>query len=344
MPHYASILILGFLLGMFGCASAPAPEVRPERPGVQELLETSWLYHDYIAEQLIAGEEYEQAQFEKASEWLMNADSYFVKNELTKAQTLAAKSLKVFQQILGNFEKTTYAPGLETTLKELEQLIAYDPDTPLIEFLPELRHMLNNADEQQEKITRGEERNLDQMRDDIEQFRQLQQIISEGERVEQEIGDVSFETGAYALSGDGKLLLEHFADEIIEMIAARRETFPDKVIRVKVKVVGYTDDQGFLQNSPLARRLLDEAGREKPADRKERDTLLNVLLSEKRAKIISAYLTERIEKGLQETAQISIEQDSQGKGNSIPPAIEAPYPKKDARRRISRIYSYVIAN
>ncbi|MCP4396411.1 MAG: hypothetical protein GY801_03735 [bacterium] len=343
MRQHAIILILGLILGMFGCASAP-PMEGPTVQEVQQMLETSWLYYDYIAEQLIAGEEYEQTVFDEAYEWLINADTYFVEGKLAEAQTLVSKSLETFQQILNNFETAQYVPELENTLKELEQIVAGDPDNPLVEFLPNLQQMLDNAGEQQEKFARGEGRDLEQMRDDINQFRQLQKIISEGDRVEQEIGDVSFETGEYNLTEEGKVLLGHFADEIVEMIAARREAFPAKDVSVKLKVIGYTDDQGFRHDSKLAHKLLTEAGQEKPGKREERDTLLNLLLSEKRANIISTHLAERIGDSFQERDRVFVKEEGLGKGNAIPPSVDAPYPKEDARRRISRIYSYVIAN
>lgn len=343
MRQHIIVLIVGLTLGMFGCASVP-PTEGPTAQEVQQILETSWLYHDYIAEQLIANEEYEQAVFDEAHERLINADNFFVEGALTKAQILASKSLDTFQQIIGNFETAQYVPELENTLKELEQIVANDPDNPLVEFLPDLEQMLDNAGKQREKLVQGEGRDLEQMRDDIEQFRQLQKIISEGERVEQEIGDVSFETGEYNLSDEGKTLLGHFADEIVEMITARRKALPDKDVSVKLKVVGYTDDQGFRRNSKLADRLLAEAGREEPANRKERDTLLNALLSEKRAITISEHLAKGVGNSFQESDQVFVEQESIGKGNAIPPSVEAPHPKEDARRRISRIYSYVIAH
>ena len=342
MRRQILLLILGLTFGMFGCAAPPPGG--PTAQEVQQTLETAWLYHDYIEEQLIAGEEYEQLVFDDAHERLVHADNAFVEGQLTEAHMFASKSLGTFQHILGNFETAQYIPELENTLKELEQIVANDPDNPLVEFLPDLRQMLNNAGKQREKLAQGKARDLEQMQDDIEQFRQLQKIISEGERVEQEIGDVSFETGEYNLSDEGKELLGHFADQIVAMIVARRKALPDKDVSVKLKVVGYTDDQGFRRNSKIARKLLEETGQKEPADRKERDALLNILLSEKRAKTISEHLVAGISGSFQKGERVFIEPESRGKGNAIPPSVEAPYPEEDERRRISRIYSYVIAH
>ncbi len=119
--------------------------------------------------------------------------------------------------------------------------------------------------------------------------------------------------------------------------------YPDKNVTIRIKAVGYTDEVSFREGTNLVKTLIAGFENIVPISGIERRKFLNQRLSSLRAQTIGDYFRNLIVQSEQQFQKVFVEQDIQGKGEELPPDVNAPYPISDPRRRICKIYSYVIA-
>jgi hypothetical protein len=88
------------------------------------------------------------------------------------------------------------------------------------------------------------------------------------------------------------------------------------------------------------KKLIEGVERENiPRGYPEKRKFLNQRLSAFRARTVSEYLVQLL---VQQNRQGQVEQEISRLGEELPPSITAPYPIEDARRRICKIYEYVV--
>ncbi len=152
---------------------------------------------------------------------------------------------------------------------------------------------------------------------------------------------VSFELGDYTLSEKGGQILKEIAEK---MDSLREEYFVHNAhtVVISIKVIGYTDPTDFKENSPLFLELIDLCQEQSLESREQRRKCLNRVLSEKRAQTIGMFFQDYFEPLLQTHGNISLDINMLGYGEDhIPDGVTDPYPTKDERRRICKIYAYV---
>lgn len=231
--------------------------------------------------------------------------------------------------------------AVEKLKAEIEVTVEKDPDNPVKDFLPQLDDMLDYAVQLQ---SGQQEVSLDKV---IMNTTNLVAIEDSAQRlIEEKLeSDISFALGQYDLADQGKLVLAEIVRKIIMRKDENLSLYPDKSVTIKVKVLGYTDETGFRDGSPLIETLMAHCSNIRTQTGVQQRQALNSCLSELRAKTISEYLFGLLASQIPElNTDVFIEQEIEGKGEEIPPGVPAPYPStKDDRRRICKVYSYVIA-
>ncbi|PID57148.1 hypothetical protein CSB45_07920 [candidate division KSB3 bacterium] len=273
---------------------------------------------------------------QKARQELVNSEKFLIQNLLDEAYVSAENSRNISQRIVQNFYQHVLAQTAQQTKADIQRISDADPDNPLQDFLPRLDEILDYSD----SISQGEELlKFDKMLDDLDRLTQIEHNTREN--VARTIGiDVSFKSGSYELTEEGKQLLD---DYVVEIMASRdrfKRLYPEFPVTITIKVVGYADQAGFIPGTKLVDQLLEQS-EDVPDAEPDRRKFLNQELSELRAKMISEYAVQIIEQYASEQSIVSITQDIKGFGESIPPAVPEPYPIDDARRRICKIYSYI---
>ena len=343
------LISLAFFLLISGCSTPPPPEEprepawQPSEQDTRGIVEEAWRHDLYVFEKLEGEEGFEADGFEEAHEWLVEADDHLSEGSYSQAFILGTKSLSAFRTIVQRFTTTQLIPEMEGALVSIEKIVEEDADNPLKEFMPTLSSMLDNArqfdNEEQIDI-------LDKIQQDLQEFRQLQVIIHDQD-ILKILGAVSFSAGKFELSEKGKDELEELAEEIVASINEKSQQFSDYTLFVTFKVVGYTDQQSFLPGTRLVKTLIKGFEEQFPDDRLEHRRFLNQRLSELRAAAASQYLQELIEANTQQVSNIEIRSEVIGFGEEIPPGFSLNYSAEhsidDPRRRICKIYSYVIA-
>lgn len=206
-------------------------------------------------------------------------------------------------------------------------------------FLPELDATLDYAEQiQHDSKTIEDVRAIDHLSEATEMTEDIK-----GNILLTLNSDFSFSLGKYELSGEGKAELDRLIEKIIQTKEEYLLQYPDKNVTIKIKVISYTDEASFRKGTALVEELIEGFEQNAPQDGIERRKFLNQHLSILRAKTIGEYVQQRILEAEERDSDVSIEQEIIGKGEEIPPGINPPYPARDPRRRICKIYSYVIA-
>ncbi|MEE4358269.1 MAG: hypothetical protein V2I97_17500 [Desulfococcaceae bacterium] len=158
--------------------------------------------------------------------------------------------------------------------------------------------------------------------------------------------DVFFALGRYRisdLSEEGKGILKDFTDTIMNVqVQNFRKLFPDRLLTVSVKVVGYADETP--PAGALAAVLSQEFPGSLPADPVERKKHFNEKLSFLRAQTISDYVQQELA-AFSEMKNLRIAPTriiGLGEEYPYPPDYaRPPYQPEDKRRRICKIYSKI---
>lgn len=166
-----------------------------------------------------------------------------------KALPAAENSLSASKIIL----KRYYLDGIANKAAKLKQTIIEkvgdDYDSPLKDYLPELDEVLNYAEE----LETGQQiASLDKVLASLDVCIKVQDVSISytSDRLE---SDVSFDIGSYDLSAKGiRTLEQNFLSKIIADKEKYKGQYPDSIITLKIKVVGYTDQVGFDEKNPYS--------------------------------------------------------------------------------------------
>jgi len=276
--------------------------------------------------------------FGTARNQLSEAKEYLAKKWLTKKAIPAAESsLMASKSILKQYYLDGIAVKATTLRNSIMDEVNKDADTPLKDYLPEIDSVLDRA----EKLAAGHEIvSLDMVLASLDACIKIQDatLSYTSDKLE---SDVSFDIGSYELSERGISAIEdNFLRKIISDKEGYKDQYPDSVITVRIKVVGYTDQVGF-KNRKLIAELTRGAEDEVPGDKLGRRQFLNQRLSELRAKAISQYLRQRILSSERGGSQVNVEEDVVGKGETMPPGIIPSNYTNDPQRRVCKIYSTI---
>jgi outer membrane protein OmpA-like peptidoglycan-associated protein len=307
-------------------------------PGLVETEEKVEEARDHVETVERMKEDY-YSDFMEAQSELENAEDKLEKRKIPDAYMSATKSLEASKRILKKFYLDTVTKAVETVKAEIKETTENDPDNPLKDFLPQLDEMLEYA----ERIQSGQEEvSLVKIRDYTEQTAHI--VDSKQKFVEEKIeSDISFDLGKYDLSETGKAALQRIVNKIIASKEENLSQYSDKTVNIKITVIGHTDEVGFREGTKLVKALINGFEDLVPQSGVDRRRFLNQRLSALRAKTIGDYFKEHILQTGEDNPRILIELDIVGKGEDLPPDVLPPHPTSDPRRRICKIYSYVIA-
>jgi|TARA_B100000767_G_C19777255_1_gene543387 outer membrane protein OmpA-like peptidoglycan-associated protein len=153
----------------------------------------------------------------------------------------------------------------------------------------------------------------------------LKKMIESNKEVRKIGGDISFEPGSADLSKSGRKEISKLVNSMEDDKAMWEDyltdhnanIFNDSVFKLMIVINGYADEQGSSNEN----------------DRKQK----NKLLSEKRAQAVSDELMKQF-KAQKSSADLIIDVEINGRGEMLPPEINAAQAKKNsAERRISRV-------
>jgi len=280
--------------------------------------------------------------FVTAKKELDLAKKYFAKKwETKKAIPSAEKSLSASKIILKQYYLDGIAEMAKKLKKNINEKVGKDKDSPLNDYLSELDDILDYAEE----LEKGKQiASLDKVLTSLDKCLKIQDITISFTSADLE-SDVSFDIGTYELSDRGMLALEeNFLKKIVADKNDYKKRYPDSVITIKIKVVGYTDMVGFNEKKPLFKEITQnlEDSELPPKDApEERRGFLNQRLSELRARAISQYIEERILATENETSQVKVEREAIGRGEEIAPGVTPSGQIADPNRRICKIYSTI---
>ncbi len=278
--------------------------------------------------------------FVTARDELFEAKKYLEKKWMAKKALPAAEnSLSASKIILKRYYLDGIAKKADKLRQTIIEKIGDDYDSPLKDYLPELDDVLNYAEE----LETGQQiASLDKVLASLDVCIKIQDVSISytSDKLE---SDVSFDIGSYDLSGKGiRSLEENFLRKIIADKENYKGRYPDSIITLKIKVVGYTDEVGFDEKKPLFKEISAGVENELPPkyESEERRKFLNRRLSKFRARAISSYIKQRIlrtERG----SKVKVEPESVGNGENIPPGISPSGSANDPQRRICKIYSTI---
>ncbi len=281
-----------------------------------------------------------QYEFEvrQAQTKAIDAETELNLRRLSDAYTSAMSSLQASKRVFKHVYLDRIARLAQQSKQAIEIEIQKDADTPLKNLLPELDRILDVAAE----LHAGRvEISLDMLQDDLTTTVQAEKIV-EGITKGKMESDFSFEPGKYTLSPQGTAYLRQIVEQIAGQIETLLRDFPDKTILVELKVVGYTDEQSFREGTTLIKDLTEGVEHLTPDRGIPRRQFLNQRLSQFRAQRISDDFKQLLAEIRRLSAQMELREEVIGQGELIPQGVSAPYPTDDPRRRICKIYSYVI--
>jgi len=279
------------------------------------------------------------SDFTLAQKELSTAEKYLQDNDIQDAYSAAVRSIEVSKQILKQFYLDTVTKAVAKLKTEIETTTQTDPDNPIKDFLPKLDEMLAYAEQIQAEQA---DVSLVIIRDYIAEAARMSES-KDALIAEQLESDVSFDLGRYDLSLEGKIALDKIVGRIIVSIENNLKSYPDKTVTIKLTVSGYTDEAPFREGTNLVKQLTAGFETVVPTSGIERRRFLNQRLSELRTNTISVYLQHVIEQIEQTHGRVELEQQVIGRGEQLPPDIPPPHPMSDPRRRVCKIYSYVLA-
>ncbi|MBD3308565.1 hypothetical protein GF339_19255 [candidate division KSB3 bacterium] len=330
--------LIGGLLVFGGCAPAPQSSQKFTLTETTRKVDEARDHYTYVV-RIVPDKPPYAPQFDAAHTWLITAEDALKIDQRVEAVTAAGKSLDASREILQHYYSGDILPGASQAKATIQTILEHDPDDPIRDFLPVLDQMEATAaqtDQGQRAVT------IDQIRDDIRQFNQIQSILeTRGDMNVTLETDISFAKGEYRLSEAGKAFLQTFVETIIASHNERLRQYPGHTMIIKIKVVGYTDELGFREGTDLVKTLLKQGPAPVPDHEPERRRVLNQRLSELRATTIGSYLETLLQQTSQTEVAPAIDAEMIGRGETIPPEISPPYPVSDPRRRICNVYTYV---
>jgi len=319
------LLLISTLL--IGCSTAIPPELEQARA------------HLEVVDSLDVQKQF-PTEYQTARDKFLEAER-FSQSTMTKGKVKdsAIESLNASKQILKEFYQTTITPLAKNAKKQIEEITAKDPDNPLQEFVPKIDELLEYSD----KLELGVEIiALNKVLDDLEKVTVITHNLNPNLSTILD-SDISFDTGKYELSDNGKEMLTKFFRKIIKEQQEYLSQFTGRSVSMKITVVGYTDQQGFQKGSKLAKLLIEGMEADLPENALEQRKFLNQRLSQFRANTIGEYIQQVISEN---DSNINVQLNIIGLGEELPRGVTPPYPASDSvsdpSRRICKVYSSVI--
>ncbi|GEM_PF-1008418 len=324
-----------FTIIMIMCISAGCSTVNMElMRKAEEKINEAQKNHDAVVGLKV--EKQYSDEFAEASQELDHAKDYLKKKEAEKALPAAENSVTASKDILNKYYLDEVAPRAEAVKKAIMKKVGNDVDSPLKKYIPRLDKVLGYGKKLEANLTIA---SIEKIIKDIAMVEATEHVADTAMSKKLE-SDVSFGIGSYDLSEEGKsVLYDAFLRKIIADKEGYKRKYPDKTIRIEIKVVGYTDGAGF-KNSDLIRRLSEGVENQVPQENIPHREFLNKRLSEFRARSVSEYLRQTILSSEGKNSQVEVKQEIVGKGENIPPGIIPSGNPKDSTRRICKIYSH----
>ncbi|MDM8515160.1 hypothetical protein QUF76_03085 [Desulfobacterales bacterium HSG16] len=319
---FALIFCLSVLV-LTGCATLPTLEQAGDRVAEADK-------HFEVVKGLEVQTDYPDL-FSSAKKQLEDAKKYLKKRSRKKAFNLSESSILSSRTILKRYYRDTVSALAMKVKTQLQKKVGQDPDNPLKDEIPKLDAVLAFANAFDEE---GNLVSISKVLSDLDEIINISQKVST-HLTEVLHSDITFSLGRYDLSERGKNSLRAVLKTRISGLV-----FPaNKVVRLQIRVVGFTDSLSFGRNSALVKRLSKGIETDVPPKNPERRRFLNKRLSEHRAKTIADFISAHISEYLQAgTYKLRIDTEIQGRGEEIPSSVKPPYPIPDSRRRICKIY------
>ncbi len=247
----------------------------------------------------------------------------------------AEDSQAASQRILRSHYLEQITPMLEETAEQYDEIQTDDRDHPLGKYKPlvaEIARRTENVRKQQEVLT------LTEVIDDINTLLEADTLLDANIQSTLRLDVLFFDPGQYEPDLGTKQVLEELVRQILSVKEDIRRQQPDSTLTVHIKSVGYADEMDFEKRS-LIQLLTRGLEAKVPEERVSRRKFLNQRLSEYRARSAVRFLGQRL---LQADRNLHIQQEIIGKGEEIPQELTPPYSASDPRRRICKVYAYII--
>jgi len=255
----------------------------------------------------------------------------------TEAEYYATQSYDMSQQILARYYLEKFHRKAETVREELRKAIDREPDSALGDFIPKIDEILDYADNVQENPLLIDITQVIKTKNTLEE---TEFLIQFEQSMRQTLKNrISFAPGQCELLEDGKKAVKVFIERLVAIKQLYTLQYPGQTIIIKIKTVGYTDGQGFSDETGFINTLPKEYQEQVPLNPLERRQFLNQQLSECRADAVKEYAQQELSTIEWGDSTIQIEFETIGKGETLPSQeqVSPPYRKKDPRRRISKI-------
>jgi len=273
--------------------------------------------------------------FTKAQASVAKAQDLLESGHRDKAYATATESLEVCKRILKKFYLDTVVQLARKARTELRDKARGDEDNPLTDFVPKLDEVKKYADEL-EKDTQI--LSMSRVLDDLKSMLNVTYSIQTSAAQTLE-SDVSFAKGEYELSGSGIQIVQKLVGELMADKQDHISKHPGKNVTAKIKVVGYTDQLHFSRESKLKKILVQGIEDKLPRDSLEQRKFLNQRLSEFRADSIVKQIRQFFPTE-EANSNFLLDMETVGRGEKLPANLYPPYPLRDPRRRICKVYTY----
>lgn len=239
------------------------------------------------------------------------------------------------------------------TPKEVNKI---DPTAPEIGFRADLGELNHNLEKAKNAADKGEENKAVSIMESIS--KKLKLFVTNYRKSLRDTvrEDLLFASGKYDINDitqEGKKLLSDFSSKVSnELVKVFKEQFPKDNLKVIIMVVGYADatpPKGtlvtFLKNTSCLsdKQFEGNSSTMRETDAKDSNRKLSCL----RAKSVKGYLDKALQKSFPHDPNLTLADiESSGLGEELPYQLdlksEKPYSKDDQRRRICKIYAYVL--
>ncbi len=151
---------------------------------------------------------------------------------------------------------------------------------------------------------------------------------------------LAFESGEYKLSDRGKAAIEEYCREALTLRQEVADVYPEHDVLVHMNIVGYSDPVDFKEGTNLLKILtVDIDPQTIPQAEVELRQFLNRRLSEFRVAAVGKFVQQYFH---DTQPEIRFELHGTGLGEEFPPDVSPPEIFPDPRRRICKMYTYIL--
>lgn len=261
----------------------------------------------------------------------------YANGNIKEAENNLQKVTSKIERIQWDYYCNTIARMAKEAKEALVAVKKKDADHPLVERIPELDRVIEDASSYQKEPEHLV--SLEKVLDDLDEVMEiLANINTSLTRIVE--SDIYFDKGMYILSSSGRDKLFQFVDDTAETLSAFLHIHRQEKPVIRVRVIGHTDELDFSEDSGVLEELTQGVEYHLPEEEMERKRFLNKRLSLFRAKHIAGAIEEYLKKVFSGTPDVQIQAEAVGRGEEIPANLSPPFPISDPRRRICKIYIY----